>query len=183
MEPQITPKISFAQFRRDALMHKFGQTGFVLLYDKMTYGWKYRIMLRGSRTDCAFRAAYYLLFGVTDVYDERAVEVSNTEDERTLKMPLSADFTFAYLSDPFTKESFSKLMGEKKKPKRVSIYNPELRITITGSGTGEQIAEALRIAAQGIQDRVHLTRMAEKGVCTWEDKTLITTISEENGSI
>jgi len=94
-EPLIADKVSFTQFKRDALMHKFGQVGFVLLYGHVIGGWKYRIVLRGSNQLAAFRSAYYLLYGYTDG-DEIEMHVRIGEDNNPSKMPVSCNFGFAF---------------------------------------------------------------------------------------
>ncbi len=86
---------SFKEFKELAMMHKFGQIGFVFLFGYEPYGYKYRIVMRGTRRDLAFKAAYRLLFTEVDEYESQFVDVWK-EGERPLKMPLSCNFGFAY---------------------------------------------------------------------------------------
>lgn len=85
---------SFKEFKELATMHKFGTIGFVFLYGYQKYGWKYRIIMRGTRRDLAYKEAHRLLFTEVDEYDADFVEVAQS-DERLLKMPISCNFAFA----------------------------------------------------------------------------------------
>lgn len=49
-----------------------------------------------------------------------------------------------------------------------------------GGGDPQEIAKELRQIADDIAQGNHVNRMEEKGTCDWEDKTLMTTISEDD---
>lgn len=85
---------SFNEFKELALMHKFGSVGFVLLFGYAEIGYLYRIVMRGTRKDLAWKEAYRLLFTEVDEWDADFVEIAK-EGGRPLKMPISCNFGFA----------------------------------------------------------------------------------------
>jgi hypothetical protein len=56
--------------------------------------------------------------------------------------------------------------------------NMELNIRITGSGTANEIAGALRQIAQDLEEGGHINAINERGETSWEDSALMTTITE-----
>lgn len=88
-----TPKPSFKEFKETALIHKFSPRGFVLLYEKGKYGWKYRILMDGKNTTKALRYAYISLFGTIETDEVSEVQV-DLEGEKGLKMPLQINISF-----------------------------------------------------------------------------------------
>lgn len=109
--PLISPRISFKEFKERAYnMHKFGQIGFVLLYEGLKNGWKYKINMLGSNKTHALQVAYYHLYGNTTDLDKEQVRIAPDEDSG-LKMPISMNFGNVRLSaDEFTANECKELM-------------------------------------------------------------------------
>lgn len=53
-----------------------------------------------------------------------------------------------------------------------------LEISITGEGTAEEIAKALKALAFELESGEHVNGIRDKGICKWEDPTLYTEITE-----
>lgn len=95
--PLIKDKISLKEFKEQCLCHKFGKSGFVILFGYGKYGYKYRIILAGTKQPKALSIAYVLLFGHPDENEIENVEIG-TEDSPK-KMPISCNFAFRMRTD------------------------------------------------------------------------------------
>ena len=54
----------------------------------------------------------------------------------------------------------------------------EIEVKISGSGSQQQVINALRQLASEIENGDHLLGLKRSGKCTWEDEVLLTEISE-----
>ena len=95
----IENKPSFKEFKETVQLQKFGgkmMDTFLLHYERLENGWKYRIPLHGCTKEAALKAAYYLLFSHHSVegmlYAKKKVLVS----AEGFKCPLSYNFKDAY---------------------------------------------------------------------------------------
>jgi hypothetical protein len=117
-KPVIAERVSFKEFKEAVGIHK-GQTGFLFLYQYLNFQrYKYRIIVKGTKQLPALRAAYYLLFGYTDVNGEGEVQIA--EDENLgFKIPLGFSTAFAFNSKQFeNKEWFDACMRIPVEPKK-----------------------------------------------------------------
>jgi len=90
-------------------------TGFVIFYKGLKVGWKYRVLINGTKKPNALRAAYYLLFGEHDdnFSPMDYIKISD-DDEYGIRIPLGGiRGAFWFQSDRFTASFFKELMAGK----------------------------------------------------------------------
>ena len=60
------------------------------------------------------------------------------------------------------------------------LNTPQIEIKVTGSGTSEHVANALRSIADSLELGDHVVKLNGTGKCNWEGPTLMTVITEGN---